>query len=84
MESIAKAVEIRRQLATKDPAGVEPDLAASLYNLSIYLADSGDHANALVAIREVVAILRRLVETDPRRFTPHLERSLERAMARSW
>jgi hypothetical protein len=73
---IREAVAIRRRLAATNPARFEPDLAQSLYNLSI--VDAGNPATASSAIREAVDILRRLNAMDPARFRDSLQQSLER------
>jgi hypothetical protein len=58
LAAIQEAAEIRRRLATANPARFEPDLASSLNNLSIRLSDAGDHAAALAARQEAEEITR--------------------------
>jgi hypothetical protein len=74
--AIREAVDIRRRLATADPARFEPDLAQSLQALSTRLSDTGDRAESLMAIRETVDVYRRLATADPGRFEPDLAQSL--------
>jgi hypothetical protein len=76
LEAIREAVEIRRRLATTNPARYEPDLARSLNNLSNRLGESGDRQGALGAIRESVEIRRRLATSNPARYEPDLAGSL--------
>ena len=71
-----EAVDIRRRLAAANPARFEPDLAASLNNLSIRLSDAGEGPGALAASKETVDIRRRLATANPARFEPDLASSL--------
>ena len=48
----------------------------SLNDLSLRLNDSGDSANAVRAIEEAVEIYRRLAQTKPATFEPHLAMNL--------
>src|SRR6478735_7156011 len=50
--NVSDGVTIRRQLATANPAAHEPDLAASLTNLTVRLAEAGRRPEALAAIEE--------------------------------
>ena len=74
--TIREAVDIRRRLATANPACFEPDLAQSLHNLSNQLWNNGDVRAALAAIREAVDIRRSLAAANPARFEAHLALSL--------
>jgi hypothetical protein len=82
LAAIRDAVEIRRRLATANPARFEPDLALSLNNLSADLSDAGDGAGALAAIRDAVEIYKRLAAANPARFEPHLAQSLNNLSVR--
>jgi len=75
---IEDALAIRRRLAAATPAAYEPDLASSLNNLSIRMAEVGRRDEALAAIEEAVAIRRRLAAAQPAAFVPDLGRSLDR------
>jgi tetratricopeptide (TPR) repeat protein len=72
-----EAVAIRRRLALTDPRTHEPDLANSLDNLGIYLAEVGRHQDALSSVRQAVTIRRRLAGADPAAHEPGLARSLD-------
>ncbi|WP_411573348.1 tetratricopeptide repeat protein, partial [Streptomyces scabiei] len=54
----------------------EPDLAASLSNLGIRLAEVGRRAEALAAEQEAVEIYRRLAKGNPAAYEPDLATSL--------
>ncbi|MGN7251897.1 tetratricopeptide repeat protein [Arthrobacter sp. SAFR-014] len=76
LHAISEAVEIRRDLATADPADSARDLATSLNTLSNRLTDVNDHDGALQAIREAVGIHRDLALADPTAYTTDLAASL--------
>ena len=61
-----------RQQAAPDPDAHEPDLAMSLNNLSIRLADAGRRDEALTAIQDAVEIRRRLAADNPAAHEPDL------------
>jgi tetratricopeptide (TPR) repeat protein len=63
-------------LAAGRPEAFEPDLAASLNNLSLRLSDMGRREEALGAIVGAVEIRRRLAAAVPKRFEPELAQSL--------
>ena len=69
-------MEFFRRLVAANPARYEPDLAASLNNLSNRMSDTGDAAGALEAVREAVEIRRRLAAASPTRYEPDLAGSL--------
>ena len=52
LTAIQDAVEVYRRLAEANPAAYEPDLAASLNNLSLRLADAGRKKESDQASRE--------------------------------
>ena len=58
------------------PDAFRPDLALSLNNLSVRLADLGRREDALAAIEEAVAICRELAAARPDAFRPDLASSL--------
>ena len=60
----------------------QPDLARSLNNLSVRLADLGRREDALAASQEAVAIYRELAAARPDAFRPDLARSLNNLSAR--
>ena len=66
----------RRRLARANPAAYEPDLAASLNNLSVRLAGAGQREEGLAAIEEAVEIYRRLARANPAAYEPDLAASL--------
>ena len=61
-----KPVAVRRRLAAANAAAYEPDLAMSLNNLSVRLAEAGRRDEGLTAIEEAVAVRQRLARTRPR------------------
>ena len=65
-----------RRLAAANPAAYEPDLATSLNNLSIRLAEAGRRDEALTAIQDAVEIYRRLAAANPAAYEPDLAMSL--------
>ncbi|MGB0723764.1 MAG: hypothetical protein ACPGU7_15355, partial [Gammaproteobacteria bacterium] len=58
LDAIRRAVEIRETLAQDNFAAYGPDLAQSLNNLSVHLAESGDRQGGLDAIRRAVEIIK--------------------------
>jgi len=76
LEAVREAVGIRRGLAEGNPGAFNPDLAMSLNNLSLRLADLGDRGGALEAVREAVEIRRGLAEKNPGAFETDLVRAL--------
>ncbi|MFE1206276.1 tetratricopeptide repeat protein, partial [Streptomyces sp. NPDC058762] len=54
----------------------EPDLAGSLSNLGVQLAEAGRHGEALTTAEEAVDIRRRLAQDNPAAFEPDLAGSL--------
>ena len=60
----------------KDNAETDQEKAELLNNLSVSLADAGDGAGALAAIREALETYRRLAASNPARFEPDLATSL--------
>ncbi|GLZ09532.1 hypothetical protein Acsp03_69980 [Actinomadura sp. NBRC 104412] len=76
LEPTREAVKIYRRLAEAEPAAYLPDLAASLNNLGIHLAQVGDRQAALEPTREAVKIYRRLAEAEPAAYLPDLAQSL--------
>jgi tetratricopeptide (TPR) repeat protein len=69
-------VDGSRQRAQTDPDAFLPDLAMSLNNLSIRLADVGRREDALAASEEAVVIRRTLAEARPDAFLPNLASAL--------
>ena len=72
-----QAAAIRRELAAARPDAFRPDLAASLNNLSLRLADLGRREEALAAIQEAVTIRRELAARWPDAYRSKLEQSLQ-------
>ena len=70
------AVQIRRRLAAGNPAAYESDLARSLTDLSVDLADAGRRDEGLTAIQDAVEIRRRLADANPAAYEPDLATSL--------
>ncbi len=62
--------------ALAEQAGDDESRSRCLTNLSVDLANTGDHAGALEAIKDAVEILRRLAEDNPASFEPDLAQSL--------
>jgi hypothetical protein len=69
-------VEIYEQLARENFAAYAPDLALSLNNLSVRLAESGERASGLAASRRAVEIHEQLVRENFAAFAPKLAASL--------
>ena len=67
---------MHRQLAEANPAAYAPDLAGSLNNLGIRLAEAGRREEALGAAQEAVTLHRQLAEANPAAYAPDLARSL--------
>ena len=67
---------ILRQLADANPDAYLPDLAISLNNLGVRLADTGQRQAALAPAREAVTIRRQLAEANPDAYLPDLAMSL--------
>ncbi|THV04369.1 TPR-like protein [Dendrothele bispora CBS 962.96] len=65
LESIHEAVELRRALFARDPDRFRLDLSSSLSVLTLRLADSGQHADALKICREALTLCRDLVQQNP-------------------
>jgi tetratricopeptide (TPR) repeat protein len=76
LAAIEEALIIRRQLAAARPAAFLPDLASSLNNQSLRLADLGRREEALAAIEEAVTIYRQLAAARPAAFLADLASSL--------
>ncbi|MFJ7272000.1 tetratricopeptide repeat protein, partial [Streptomyces sp. NPDC099050] len=68
--------QANRQLAALDPAAYEPDLATSLSNLGVRLADVGRRAEALTAAEQAVEVYRRLAAGNSGAHEPDLAASL--------
>jgi tetratricopeptide (TPR) repeat protein len=71
----ALAIAIGRGKLSTTPLDDE-ERARILNNLSLHLADAGDGAAALAAIRDAVELDRRLAAASPARFEPELAQSL--------
>jgi len=63
-------------LAAANAAAYEPDLAMSLNNLSIRLAEAGRREEGLAAITDAVEVYRRLAAANPAAYEPDLAMSL--------
>lgn len=59
------------------PDAFRPDLASSLNNLAVRLADLGRPEDALAAIQEAVTIFRELAARRPDAYQQNLEQSLQ-------
>jgi len=66
--SILEATELRRQLAEANPDAYLSFFGETLGNLSISQGNLGCNEEALATSTEVVTIMHRLVESDPRPF----------------
>jgi hypothetical protein len=71
-----KMTEHFRRQAASDPAAYEPDLASSLNNLSIRLAEAGRRDEGLTAIQDAIQIRQRLAAANPAAYEPDLASSL--------
>ncbi len=71
-----EAADAYRELAAARPDAFRPDLAGSLNNLSLRLADLGRREDALAAIQEGAQVYRELAAARPDAFRPGLARSL--------
>ncbi|MYW20949.1 ATP-binding protein, partial [Streptomyces sp. SID2955] len=76
LTAITRAVDIWETLARQRPDAFLPDLADSLNNQSVYLADLGRREEALTAITRAVEIWETLARQQPEVFTEALERGL--------
>jgi hypothetical protein len=76
-----KITEHFRQQVASDPAAYETDLASSLNNLSVRLAEAGRRDEGLIASRDAVEMYRRLAAANPAAYEPDLARSLKRVAA---
>ncbi|MYZ41326.1 tetratricopeptide repeat protein, partial [Streptomyces sp. SID4917] len=65
-----------QQHAAGNPDVHEPDLAASLSNLGVRLAETNRHGEALSALEQAVEIRRRLAADNPDVHEPDLAASL--------
>jgi hypothetical protein len=69
-------------LAAGNAAAHEPDLANSLSNLSVDLAEAGRRKEGLAAIEEAVTMRRRLAAGNAAAYEPDLARSLSNLSVR--
>ncbi|MFD9701215.1 tetratricopeptide repeat protein [Lentzea sp. NPDC059081] len=76
MEATEEALRIWRQLDEIEPGQRRLDLAYSLHNLGVILAELGRHREALEVTREAVEIRRHMAETEPNLQRPYLAISL--------
>jgi tetratricopeptide (TPR) repeat protein len=65
LAAIEEAAQVYRELAAARPDAFRPDLASSLNNLSVRLADLGRREDALAAIEEAAGIRRELAARWP-------------------
>ena len=72
-----EAARTYRELAAARPDAFGPDLAASLYNLSVRLGDLGRAEEALPAGQEAAHIYRELAARWPDAYDQELEQSLQ-------
>ncbi|MFG2825763.1 tetratricopeptide repeat protein, partial [Kitasatospora sp. NPDC048365] len=72
----AALTDVQRELAHRDPAAYEPDLAVSLSNLGAHLSDAGRRAEALTTTEQAVDLYRRLAAANPAAYEPDLAGSL--------
>lgn len=77
LAAIEEALAIRRGAAASRPEAFAPDLARSLHNLAIWLAESGRREEGLAAIEEAMTIRRHLAASHPEAFAPDLAVSLD-------
>ncbi len=76
LEATEEAAEIRRRWVEAKPAAYEPDLATSLSNLGIGLAEAGRRPHALEALEQTVKMFRRLAKGAPATYEPDLAAAL--------
>ncbi|GAA3696708.1 hypothetical protein GCM10022204_10830 [Microlunatus aurantiacus] len=74
--AIEEAVQLYRRLAATNPDAYEPDLASSLRNWAIGLAEAGHREEGLAAVEEAVQLCRRLAVTNPDAYELDLAMSL--------
>jgi hypothetical protein len=72
LQTLKEAVEICRQLAADRPTAFNPQLALSLGNLPLRLANVGHREDGLQAIQEAVELYRQLAAERPVEFNPNL------------
>jgi hypothetical protein len=75
-----QAVTAYRRLAAANAAAYEPDLAGSLNNLSVRLAEAGRRAEGLETIEEAVTVRRRLAAANAAAYEPDLARLAEQPL----
>ncbi len=76
LQVVREAVEMYKALAERTPNAFNPNLAMSLYNLSLYLSSLGLKEEALQAIREAVEMYKVLAGRYPDVFNSNLAGSL--------
>ncbi|HET8658791.1 MAG TPA: caspase family protein, partial [Micromonosporaceae bacterium] len=76
VEAAQPGVALLRGLAQANPDAYLPNLAASLNNLAVHLAEVGRRDQALAPITEAVDIYRRLAQANPDAYLPDLAMSL--------
>ena len=67
-----RALEIREQLATENPAAYEPDLAMTCNNLGILYYNINDYQNAELQYKRALEIRERLAVENPAAYEPDL------------
>jgi len=84
LSSVSVAVSLCRRLASEDPGANLSDLARSLDNLGIVLANLGRRQEALESALEATSIRRTLVRADRTTHLPDLAVSLINLSTRYW
>ena len=76
LEATSATVDLRRRLATANPAAFESELGGSLANLGAALSGLGRREEALAATTEAVEVYRRLAQENPAAFERYLAGAL--------
>ena len=72
-----EAMDIRRDLAARDPDRYRPDLARSLDNMGVRYSEAGDPGRALEVTRQAVDAYGALAADSPGRYRPYLASALD-------
>ena len=75
MAAAQEAVDLRRELAESNRDAYLPNLAGSVNNLAIQLAEAGRRAEGLAAAQEAVELYHELADVSPDVFGPEVDQA---------
>ncbi len=75
-EACEEALEIRRQMAKRDPIAYRPSLAEALYSLALLYVKAGKSVQAEGAYIESLGIFRDLAKNEVAQYLPHVAKTL--------